>query len=289
MSKLSVTLATYNEEANLERCLNSIADIADEIIVVDGTSNDKTVQIAKKFKAKVKIVPNQTNFHINKQMANDIASNKWILQLDADEVVSKELAKEIKHITSLSQEELNEWQINPNKKDLFLAQQQQLEARDGRVGDKQGDLVAFFVPRKNYFLGTWLMHAGVYPDGVIRLFQNNKAKLPCKSVHEQYDVSGRVSWTNNDLLHFDSPTFQRYLERNNRYSSLFATELEEQKEDLNIPTALRYLFLKPLRIFISLYIRHSGYKDGFAGLVFSFYSGLTWANAYVKYWQKAHN
>ena len=82
---LSVVLATYNEEKNLASCLDSVKDIADEIIIVDGTSKDKTVEIAKKYKAKVKVTTNPTNFHINKQKAIDMATKDWILQLDADE------------------------------------------------------------------------------------------------------------------------------------------------------------------------------------------------------------
>ena len=94
--KLSVTLAVFNEEANLGRCLASIKNVADELIVVDGQSGDKTVSIAKKYKAKIISVPNDpVNFHKQKELANNNATGDWILQLDADEVVTPELAKEI--------------------------------------------------------------------------------------------------------------------------------------------------------------------------------------------------
>ena len=82
---LSVVLATYNEEANLASCLYSVKEIADEIVIVDGSSTDKTVEIAKKFKAKIKVTTNKPNFHINKQMAIDMATKDWILQLDGVE------------------------------------------------------------------------------------------------------------------------------------------------------------------------------------------------------------
>ena len=94
--KLSVVLATYNEEENIGNCLSSVREIAEEIVIVDGTSKDKTVEIARKYGAKVKITTNKQIFHINKQMAIDMATCDWILQLDADERVSPELAKEIK-------------------------------------------------------------------------------------------------------------------------------------------------------------------------------------------------
>src|SRR4030066_2451699 len=96
MKTLSIVLATVNEERNLPKCLDSIKDIADEIVIVDGSSKDKTVEVAKRYNAKVKITTNKPNFHINKQMAIDMATKDWILQLDADERVSHELVKEIK-------------------------------------------------------------------------------------------------------------------------------------------------------------------------------------------------
>jgi glycosyltransferase involved in cell wall biosynthesis len=100
MKKISVVLATYNEEENLPRCLESVKSLASEIVIVDGTSKDKTVEIAKAFGAKVLVTTNPTNFHINKQKAIDRATGDWILQMDADEVVSEELSSEIKKIIS---------------------------------------------------------------------------------------------------------------------------------------------------------------------------------------------
>lgn len=287
--KLSVTLATYNEEANLARCLESVQKIADEIIIVDGQSIDETVKIAKTFNVKIKIVPNQANFHINKQLANDMATGDWILQLDADEVVSQELATEISQLLNSTQETINTREINPDKKSLFQAQQAQIEARDGAFPSDQAlDVVAFFLPRKNWFLNRFLTHAGVYPDGVIRLFKNHQARLPAKNVHEQYEVDGRVSWLNQDLLHFDSPTFERYFQRNARYAKLFASQLSDQKLPINLFTAFQYMLWIPFSTFFSLFLRHSGWRDGFPGFVWCYYSALTWSQAYVRYWEERH-
>lgn len=96
MQKISVTLATFNEEKNIAKCLDSVKDLADEIVIVDGTSRDRTVEIAKKYKAKVIVRENPKIFHINKQIANDHATMDWILQMDADEKITPELTKEIK-------------------------------------------------------------------------------------------------------------------------------------------------------------------------------------------------
>src|SRR3990167_9966677 len=95
---LSIVLATYNEEENLKNCLDSIKDIASEVVIVDGSSQDRTRQIAKGFKARVFKVNNQPMFHANKQLAVDKATGDWVLQLDADEVVDKELKQSIKQI-----------------------------------------------------------------------------------------------------------------------------------------------------------------------------------------------
>src|SRR5882757_3798566 len=107
---LSVVYATFNEEKNLAQSLESVKDIADEIIIVDGTSTDKTVEVAKKFNSRVLITDNPPIFHINKQKAIDMAKNEWILQLDADERVSPELGKEILRMTEMTDDEITAYQ-----------------------------------------------------------------------------------------------------------------------------------------------------------------------------------
>ena len=163
MSSLSIVLATFNEEKNLTSCLESIKDIADEIIIVDGTSTDKTVEIAKSFAATVITTTNKPNFHINKQIAIDKATKDWILQLDADEHVSKPLSREIKE----------------------------------KINDKQNSINGYWIPRKNWFLGRFLMKGGQYPDYTLRLYKNGKGKLPQIDVHEQAVVA--VSYTHLTL------------------------------------------------------------------------------------------
>src|SRR3989338_1121118 len=98
MPKISLAIATYNEQDNIARCLNSVQGLVSEIVAVDGSSGDKTVDILKSFKAKVTVASNPLNFHINKNKAIDRCSGDWILQLDADEVVTPELKREILHI-----------------------------------------------------------------------------------------------------------------------------------------------------------------------------------------------
>ena len=99
--KLSVVLAVFNEQENLGKCLDSVKDLADEIIIVDGGSSDRTVEIAKSYGAKVIETNNPPIFHINKQKALELATNQWILQLDADERVSKKLLNEIEEVINM--------------------------------------------------------------------------------------------------------------------------------------------------------------------------------------------
>lgn len=284
---LSVVLATFNEEKMLPDCLNSIKDIASEIIIADGSSTDKTVAIAKSFGAHIIATTNKPNFHINKQMAIEAASSDWVLQLDADERVSPELAKEIQQLISMSEEELESYQAHlpAKKKQLFDRHMHLLEVRDGQIGEKNGAYAAFFFPRKNYFLGHYMLYGGVYPDGVIRLFKNKKAYLPAKDVHEQMVVKGRVGWVQHDLLHMDSPTFQKYITRWQRYTSFIAQQYKDEQVGKDIITRIKYMIWLPIQWFLLAYLRHKGILDGWSGFVFAFFSALRFPMSYIKYLQ----
>jgi glycosyltransferase involved in cell wall biosynthesis len=253
--KLSVALATYNEEKNIGFCLKAVKDIADEIIVVDGSSTDNTREIAKEHGAEVIKTTNKPIFHINKQMAIDKCQGEWILQLDADEVVSEKLKEEIKRISSEGE--------MPNAKSY----------------------VAFYLKRKNFFLGRWMKKTGQYPDPVIRFFKRGKARLPCKSVHEQMEVDGEVGTLEGHLLHYPYPDFSEYLVKSNRYTSLTAQEMIESGIK---PSFCQFVkaYLKAEKTFWSLFLRHKGFLDGFPGFVFSAYSGLHHLTAYIKFRQQ---
>lgn len=281
-NKLSVVLATRNEEANIARCLKSVKSIAYEIIVVDEESSDKTREIAEKFGAKVFTEPHHEIFHITKQIALSKATCEWVLQLDADEVVTPELAEEIKSVIEGETVEIK----NAGKKALFSRHQALIEKRDGKIGKDTGEVVGYFIPRVNMFLGKPLIHAGVYPDGVIRLVKNGKAHFPQKSVHEQISLDGEASWLPGDLLHYDSPTLARYLTRLNRYTDLQAEELKRGRAGKNVPGFLYYSFWKPLTVFINLYFRHKGFLDGGPGFLWSFFSATHFPIAYFKYLTK---
>ena len=249
-NKLSVVLATYNEEANIGKCLAAVKNLADEIIIVDGSSTDKTREIATDHGAKVFKTANKPNFHINKQIAIDKAKNDWVLQLDADEIIPPKLAKEIQ--TTIEKNQTSD---------------------------------AYWIKRQNFFLGTFLKKGGQYPDPVIRLFKKGRAYLPQKDVHEQMVVKGELGTLENPMQHYTAPTFERYLTNANRYTSFTAAQLKKAKVKVNFFNSINYIIIKPTYTFLKLFVRHRGYVDGYPGFVFALFSGIHHSLAYLKYWE----
>lgn len=253
MQKISVVLAVLDEEGNLSNCLSSVKEFASEIVIVDGGSEDKTLDIARRFGARIIKTNNPPVFHINKNKAIDAASGEWILQLDADEVVTENLAEEIKKVIS------------------------------------DTDTNGYWIPRKNFFLGKFLTKGGQYPDYTLRLYRKGTGRLPGKDVHEQAEVSGKVDYLKNDLLHLKDKRFSGYLVRFNRYTDLLASQMKEADVKKGFFNFTEFVLIKPLFWFIKAYLRHRGYVDGFPGFVFALFSSLRFPVAYLKYWSKYEN
>ncbi len=252
MGSLTVALATFNEEKNLADCLESVKNLADEIVIVDGSSTDDTVEIAKRYNAKIRITNNPPIFHINKQKAIGMATKDWILQLDADERVTSESAKEIQtHI------------------------------------HEKNDVNGYWVPRKNFFLGRFLMKGGQYPDFTLRLYRKGKGRLPQEDVHEQAVVEGEVGYLHEPLIHIADPSFNRYLLRFDRYTSLIADEYQEKRLKKNSYQFIKHMLVLPTHWFLLTYVRHKGFMDSWQGLIFSFFSSLRFPTAYFKYLRKS--
>ena len=127
---------------------------------------------------------------------------------------------------------------------------------------------------------------GVYPDGVIRLVKKGTSHFPCKDVHEQIVVDGRVGWLQNDLIHMADPTFDRYLKRNSRYIDLIVKQLSDKKVKRNLFNFGKYLFFLPTWWLVLTFIRHKGFLDGWQGFIFSFFSALRYPRAYLRYVKK---
>jgi len=280
---ISVVLATFNEEANIKACLDSVKDWVDEMIIVDEQSTDKTKEIAESLGAKVYQEPHEQIFHITKNKAIKKAKSTWVLQLDADERITPLMKKEIIGILEGEYFGFDNW-ISPLRKSVN---------KIFKIFPEPGKLTkpaaAYWLPRKNFFLTRYLKNTGQYPDPVIRLFQKGKAILPAKDVHEQMKVEGVIGWLKSDLDHYATPDFSRYLLRENRYSSLQARFYKEQGLKVNFVNTIKFLFCKPTGTFLNLYLRRRGFLDGFTGFVFSLYSGLHHAFSYMKLWELYKN
>lgn len=260
--KLSVCIAVYNEEEHIHYALDSVVSFADEIVIVDGGSEDRTIEIALSYGPKVRIIrtDNPPMFHINKQKSLDAANGDWILQLDADEAVPNELREEIISLISASD--------NPDS-----------------VNEPP---VAYWLPRKNYFLGRFLMKGGQYPDYTMRFYRKGSVRFPCKSVHENVetiDPKASTGYLNAALLHYADADFSRYLMRWNRYTTLDAKILFEKGESACAPC---YLFGKPVATFFLMYIRHLGVLDGVPGFIFALFSSIRYWAIYAKLYGLRH-
>lgn len=184
--RVSVTVITWNEEERLRRCLESVT-WADEIVVVDAGSEDKTAQIARSFTDHV-VVRAWDGFAPQKNFALERATGDWILSLDADEEVSPELAGEIRRVIAAP-------------------------AADG-----------YAVPRRNIFWGQWVRHGLLYPDWQVRLFRRGRGRFVERSVHESVDIDGPVARLDAPLVHRSYRDVADFLARTNRYTSLAADE-----------------------------------------------------------------
>jgi glycosyltransferase involved in cell wall biosynthesis len=223
-AQLSVVMITLDAAAQLEPCLASAA-FADEILLVDSGSTDATREIARAHDARVVSEP-WRGFGRQKQFAVDQARHDWVLCLDADERVSPELAASIAR--ALAQP------VSP----------------------------VYRMARRNRFLGRWLAHGEGYPDWSVRLFDRRSARWSDDAVHEKVLHAATPGTLEGDLLHESADDLQRYLDKQNRYSSLAARQLFELGRDAG---ALE-LVLSPLVRFVKFYLFRLGFLDGVPGL-----------------------
>jgi (heptosyl)LPS beta-1,4-glucosyltransferase len=226
LNRLSVTIIAWNEEERLRACLESVA-WADEIVVVDAESTDKTVSLAREFTDKVWVRP-WPGFCLQKNFALEQATGRWVLSLDADERVTPDLAERIRAIVS-----------------------------------DDGPADGYFIPRRNLFWGAWVRHGGLYPDYQLRLFRRGAGGFVERAVHESVDVTGRVDTVAEPLLHQSYRDLEDFVRRSNRYSTLAASDWLRRGRRVTMPD----LIMKPLGRFLSMYIIRGGFLDGWRGLV----------------------
>lgn len=248
---LSVAIITKNEEANLPRTLASVR-WADEVVVVDSGSTDGTVETARSLGAKV-ICEAWHGFGRQKNLAIENCSSEWVLSLDADEEVSEELAKEIRTLLE---------------------------------GSPDAD--AYFLRRRNLFLGRWIRHGGYYPDPKLRLFRKGLAWFKERAVHETVQFSGTTRILHGDLIHHAYPTLESYLEHMNRYSSLGAEQaVAKGKTSRSWPAFLWNVLLNPAATFFYNYVFRLGFLDGREGLLLHLYHSGYVSWKYAKAWKNS--
>ncbi|MDA0237991.1 MAG: glycosyltransferase, partial [Proteobacteria bacterium] len=226
MLSLSVILITKNEGRNLEDCLASLSEIAQEIIIVDSTSDDQTLDIAKKYGAIISIPNDWPGFGPQKNRALALASKDWVLSLDADERLTKELRSEIKIVLS------------------------------------RPEAHCYSIPRSSWYCGRFMKHSGWSPDYVDRLFKRGTARFSDNLVHERLIPEGRVKKLKSPMLHYSFMNFSQVLQKVDRYS----TDSANQAFTKNKKSSLSKAVLHGFWTFIRIYFLKLGFLDGPQGL-----------------------
>ncbi len=247
MEKLSVIIITFNEEKNIRDCLNSVK-WADEIIVVDSFSNDRTLEISKEYTDKV-FQNKWQGFVEQKNFALTKASHNWILSIDADERISDELKEEIKGLLS-----------NSLKYD------------------------GYYIPRKTFYVKKWILNCGWYPDYKIRLFKKDKGRwegTEGTAIHESVKINGRIGYLKGDILHYSFMSISSHLKTINSFTSISAMENFKKGKKAGI---LSILF-RPLFNFFKMYILKRGFLDGLLGFIVSVLSSYHVFIKYTKMWE----
>jgi glycosyltransferase involved in cell wall biosynthesis len=241
---LSVILITKNEEANLKDCLESVS-FADEIIVVDSQSSDKTQEIARSFGAKLEITSDWPGFGLQKNRALSLATQDWVLSIDADERVTPELKQEI--LATIA---------SPKAADCYA------------------------IPRSSWYCGRFMKHSGWYPDYVDRLFKRGTARFSEHLVHEHLLPEGSKGKLKHHFLHYSFRDFSQVLRKVDTYSSALAEQSFKQGKRSSVCKA----FWHAVWAFIRTYIFRLGFLDGPQGLALAISNAEGTYYRYIKIW-----
>lgn len=236
--KISAAIITFNEERNIERCLQSLKDIADEIIVVDSFSTDSTEEICNKFQ--VKFVKNKFEGHIQqKNYALELTSNDYVLSLDADEALSDELKRSIETIKS-----------------------------SGTHHE------AYSFNRLTSYCGKWIRHCGWYPDRKVRLWDKRKGSWGGENPHDKVQLATGAKEVNlkGDLLHYSFESIASHVQTANNFSTIAAKAAVDKGKKANF---IIHILLNPIYTFINKYFFKLGFLDGFYGFVICYLSAVS--------------
>ena len=238
----AMNIVALNEERNIARAITSLRACADEIVVVDSGSSDRTREIASSLGARVIEEP-WPGYAAQKNFAASVAANSWILSIDADEELTPALAEEI------------------------IALKTQAPQFD-----------AWTMPRLARYLGRWIRHSGWYPDRKVRLYHRDRAAWHGDYVHESVQVSGATGHLNSDLLHFTCDSIAQHLRTLDRYTSLAAQQLAASGK----PIPLYRLLIDPPWTFLRSYFLQRGFLDGTHGFLIAVMAGFYTFTKYSK-------
>jgi len=244
--KIAATVITFNEEANIAEALQSLS-WADEIIVVDSQSTDRTVEIARRYTDKIFVRP-WPGYAAQKNFAADQAGCDFIFSLDADERVSPELRASIE---ALKQSDSQKHQ-------------------------------AYRIARSSFYLGRRIKHSGWYPDYQVRLYRRDSARWQGDFVHESVKVNGSVGTLPGDLLHYSIKKISEHHQRMDRYTSLAAEEMMAR----GVEASFARIALSPIATFIRSYLIKQGFRDGLSGLAIAYFAAYYVFLKNIKLWEK---
>ncbi len=244
--KLSVVIITYNEQKFLPNCLRSVFPIADEIIVCDKNSKDKTVDIAKKFKAKI-IKFSGRYFDEWRNLATQNVEGDWILYIDPDERITPELKKEIT-----------------------------------KICDSNSEFSAYQISRINYWWGKKFRFCGSSPDYVTRLIKREKLEKWQGIIHESPIISGEIGICQNSFIHLTHRDLISVLEKSYQWTKM---EAELFYQAGHKPVKVRNLFSVTIKKFNQKYFKQKGYREGVEGFIESMIQAINRFMVYVHLWQ----
>lgn len=247
MKEISICIICFNEEARIEDCLKS-ATWADEIIVVDSLSTDRTVEVCKKY-TKLVISNPWPGYVAQKNFVLEKANCQWVLSLDADERVSDQLREEI------------------------LALRKVGLGKDGCDG--------YYMPRKTFYLNRWMTHSGWYPDYKLRLFNKEKGTWGGLEPHDKVSLKGKAGYLKGELLHYSFNGLSHHLEKIDHFTTIAAKEAFLQGKRSG-PGSLA---TRPLFTFFKMFILKMGFLDGLPGLIAAGMSAFHVFSKYAKLWE----
>lgn len=247
MNKISVVVSAYNEEKNLDDCLKSVKGHADEIIVVDNSSQDRTAEIAKKYTKKVYTQENNPDkIDVQKNFGFSKATGDWVFSLDADERATAELWEEIKNIVS------------------------------------SNEVNGYWIPRKNIIFGKWIKSEMWWPDYQLKIFRCGKGAFNKNKVHKALEVEGPTEKLNRPLLHENYKSISQYLIKLNSYTDIEAESLSREGYKFNFLDAIRF----PIDDFVKTFFLQKGYREGLHGLILSLLQAFYMEAVFAKLWEK---